>query len=328
VAGSKPAGSRHRAVGTRDRIMSYLAAAGEIKDEGGMASTVLAKAIGYPGSSIAFAQLLSGMERSGLIQRDVRGKRTYRITAAAGVDVTGGAGVTGGVDMTGGVDVTGGGVDTECGAGVVGVVSGIGMVSGASGVDGVAVASVGANGPRSRPVSEEPASWEPVGRESVSGEPASGESVGGRAVSAGPGADLDYDELARRLLVQVARQLMAAGGTRAAMGLDGGAALRGNVGPTEGGGMTGRVTAEGGLGLERVVGELERELASVRTVHGVLSAENARLREQLRLAHQSLAVAQQHAGQPVAEQLDAAEVGVLERLLSPAAGQAEDTDAC
>jgi len=33
----------------------------------------------YPGSSVAFAQLLSGMERSGLIAREVRGKRTYRI---------------------------------------------------------------------------------------------------------------------------------------------------------------------------------------------------------------------------------------------------------
>ena len=56
---------------------------------GGMASTRLAAAVGYPGSSVAFAQLLSGMERSGLIERDVRGKRTYRIrlgpaAAAAG----------------------------------------------------------------------------------------------------------------------------------------------------------------------------------------------------------------------------------------------------
>src|SRR5215472_6856808 len=44
-----------------------------------MASAVLARQIGYPGSSIAFAQLLSGMERAGLIRREVRGKRTYRI---------------------------------------------------------------------------------------------------------------------------------------------------------------------------------------------------------------------------------------------------------
>jgi hypothetical protein len=45
-----------------------------------MASTRLSEAVGYPGSSVAFAQLLSGMERDGLISREVRGKRTYRIT--------------------------------------------------------------------------------------------------------------------------------------------------------------------------------------------------------------------------------------------------------
>lgn len=48
-----------------------------------MASTRLAEAVGYPGSSVAFAQLLSGMERDGLIRREVRGKRTYRITLSA-----------------------------------------------------------------------------------------------------------------------------------------------------------------------------------------------------------------------------------------------------
>ncbi len=48
-----------------------------------MASTRLAEAVSYPGSSVAFAQLLSGMERDGLINREVRGKRTYRITLSA-----------------------------------------------------------------------------------------------------------------------------------------------------------------------------------------------------------------------------------------------------
>ena len=70
---------RKRAVGTRERIIAYLAEAGELFDTNGMASTQLAAAVGYPGSSVAFAQLLSGMERSGLIEREVRGKRTYRI---------------------------------------------------------------------------------------------------------------------------------------------------------------------------------------------------------------------------------------------------------
>jgi hypothetical protein len=70
---------RKRAIGTREKIIGYLAEAGELYDENGMASTQLAAAVGYPGSSVAFAQLLSGMERSGLIEREVRGKRTYRI---------------------------------------------------------------------------------------------------------------------------------------------------------------------------------------------------------------------------------------------------------
>src|ERR1700733_15312279 len=84
-AGSKRTAGRRRAVGTRDRIIAHLAAAGEIADPTGMASTRLAEAVGYPGSSVAFAQLLSGMERDGLIAREVRGKRTYRIILAPGV---------------------------------------------------------------------------------------------------------------------------------------------------------------------------------------------------------------------------------------------------
>jgi predicted transcriptional regulator of viral defense system len=74
---------RRRAVGTRDRIIAHLALVAEVADGAGMASTRLAEAVGYPGSSVAFAQLLSGMERDGLISREVRGKRTYRITLAA-----------------------------------------------------------------------------------------------------------------------------------------------------------------------------------------------------------------------------------------------------
>ena len=75
--------SRKRAVGTREHIVAYLAEARELFDANGMASTQLAAAVGYPGSSVAFAQLLSGMERSGLIEREVRGKRTYRISLGA-----------------------------------------------------------------------------------------------------------------------------------------------------------------------------------------------------------------------------------------------------
>jgi hypothetical protein len=74
---------RRRAVGTRDRIVAHLALVAEVADGSGMASTRLAEAVGYPGSSVAFAQLLSGMQRDGLINREVRGKRTYRITLSA-----------------------------------------------------------------------------------------------------------------------------------------------------------------------------------------------------------------------------------------------------
>src|ERR1700740_411363 len=84
-AGSKRTAGRRRAGGTRDRIIAHLTATDEIADPTGMASTRLAEAVGYPGSSVAFAQLLSGMERDGLIAREVRGKRTYRIILAPGV---------------------------------------------------------------------------------------------------------------------------------------------------------------------------------------------------------------------------------------------------
>ena len=90
--GDRKKASRKRAVGTREHIIAYLTGTRELFDPAGMASTRLAAAVGYPGSSVAFAQLLSGMERSGLIERDVRGRRTYRIslgpaaTEAAGVN--------------------------------------------------------------------------------------------------------------------------------------------------------------------------------------------------------------------------------------------------
>src|SRR5262249_10915337 len=83
-AGIPRTGGRRRAVGTRDRIVAYLADITEIADPTGMASTTLAEAVGHPGSSVAFAHLLSRLDRGGLIAREVRGKRTYRITLAAG----------------------------------------------------------------------------------------------------------------------------------------------------------------------------------------------------------------------------------------------------
>lgn len=175
---------RKRATGTREQVVAYLTETRELFDKDGMASTRLAAAVGYPGSSVAFAQLLSGMERSGVIKREVRGKRTYRIT--------------------------------------LGDVEGFGPV------------------PRT---------------------------VAGDART--PPQELDYDELARRLLIQVVRALAA------------------------------------GPATDR------------------LAEENLRLREQLRSAQQSIALAREQVRRlPVTADLDDSEVVLLRRLLSPSSDSA------
>lgn len=230
---SKLAPRRTRAVGTRDRVLSHLGQAGEIRDESGMASAVLARQIGYPGSSIAFAQLLSGMERAGLIRREVRGKRTYRISLVTG--------------------------------------------------------------PPSSPP-DPPGTADPPGQAQEAAEAA----ATGRAAPTGAGygqatgerpADLDgfdYDELARRLFILLVRRLASP------------------------------------PGHEKTVADLERELASVKTVQGTLTAENARLREQLREARRRLALAQEHRARPaIAEQLNGGEISLLDRLLSGGAADGQ-----
>ena len=226
---------RRRAVGTRDRVMSHLHMVGEVRDASGMASTALAEAIAYPGSSIAFAQLLSGMERSGLIEREVRGKRTYRITPLK-----------------------------------------------------AAVKSAASRAGSSR--AEPPRTGKPV---------AVGKS-GGRAVAGETAEDFDYDELARRLLLQVVRCLGASPGQGPEA-----------VADAEAGGA-----GDSGASLARTVASLEHKLASATSRQQRLTQENAKLREQLRAAQESLA--QERAGADrVAGRLDSAEVRLLERLLSP-----------
>jgi hypothetical protein len=246
VGDVKP-GSRRRAVGTRDRVISYLMKAGEITDPGGMASTELAGAVGYPGSSVAFAQLLSGMERAGLIEREIRGKRTYRIAAAP-----------------------------------------------AAAADFAARRAAPAAG-AAPPASPAPPPGA-AGPGAAQAGPAAGAQRGGRSQApAGPlvpagGAELDYDELARRLLVQVVQRLASPAG----------AAQPG--------------TSEHDAGLRQTVASLEQKLASAQSRQRRLTEENARLREQLRQVQESLAQAQERAG---ASQLETAEVLLLERLLSP-----------
>ena len=232
--GDEKTGGRRRAVGTRDRVMSHLLMVGEVRDASGMASTALAEAIAYPGSSIAFAQLLSGMERSGLIKREIRGKRTYRISPA-------------------------GAAAAQARAGAV---------------------------PQRR------------------GRPMAGQGGAQPAAAGGAGGtgDFDYDELARRLLLQVVQRLstLPVQGPEPAE----------DAGPGE--------AADSDVSLARAVAGLEQKLASVRFRQRRLTEENAKLREQLRAALESLAQAQERAAaDPAAVRLDSAEIRLLERLLSP-----------
>jgi hypothetical protein len=53
---------------------------GAIDDPNGYATSILKDAIEYQGTAVAFIQLIAAMDRDGEIVREVRGKRTYRIT--------------------------------------------------------------------------------------------------------------------------------------------------------------------------------------------------------------------------------------------------------
>ena len=236
-AGSKRTAGRRRAVGTRDRIIAHLAAADEIADPTGMASTRLAEAVGYPGSSVAFAQLLSGMERDGLIAREVRGKRTYRITLADGAAARPGLATS--------------------------------LAAGPGAVPGTAI----------RP-----------GPPAVSGSGGRAELDGnGKRLPSPPAmapAEFDYDELARRLLVQVVRRLAAT--------------------PAD---------------LQQTVAALELELATAWSRHGTLTAENVRLREELVRTQRDLDSARElNRKAAVSDDLSEAEVVLLEGLLTQELG--------
>jgi hypothetical protein len=72
---------------TRQQVAEYLTQHGPIEDTKGRATATLMEAVGYAGPVANFAQLISNMDRSGQLTREVKGKRTYRIAAAAD-DVT------------------------------------------------------------------------------------------------------------------------------------------------------------------------------------------------------------------------------------------------
>ena len=124
--------------------------------------------------------------------------------------------------------------------------------------------------------------------------------VGGEVGSGAGTAGLDYDELARRLLVQVVRRLAAA---------------------------EPEASHPDRSALQETVSGLEHELATAWTKHGKLAEENVRLREQLRAAQRSLALAAERVRRlPVSPDLDSSEVVLLQRLLTSASPGDRSTD--
>jgi len=64
----------------RRRIVEYLSEHGPVRDASGRATSLLKDAVGYEGSDTGFTQLVSAMAKSGALLREVRGKRTYRVS--------------------------------------------------------------------------------------------------------------------------------------------------------------------------------------------------------------------------------------------------------
>lgn len=243
-----------KAIGTRDRVVAWLAANGDVEDPSGMASTQLARSIGYPGSSIAFAQLLSGMERSGLIARGIRGKRTYR------------------------VELTAAGRERAASGGEAARRSPARSRYGSA-----------ASTPARRPGPSRSARTDEVG--------------------------LDYDELARRLLFQVARRL--AGGGR------GITAENETGGPADARDEASRPVGDGDTevdALERRVAALEDELARARAARLALQEENEALRERIERIRRNLEGSRGRTGRgrvpPSPEHVDHRDIALLQQMLT------------
>lgn len=64
----------------RRRIVEHLTQHGPVSDASGRATALLKEAVGYEGSDTGFTQLVSAMAKSGALVREVRGKRTYRLS--------------------------------------------------------------------------------------------------------------------------------------------------------------------------------------------------------------------------------------------------------
>lgn len=71
----------------RPRVIEYLATHGPVEDRSGRATAKLKAAVGYAGGDAGFIRIVSLMAESGEIERQVKGKRTYRISVPAGTRV-------------------------------------------------------------------------------------------------------------------------------------------------------------------------------------------------------------------------------------------------
>jgi hypothetical protein len=79
----------------RNRIVRYLADHGAVEDSSGKATSVLKKAIDYEGTDAGFTQVVAAMAKAGLLTRQIKGKRTYRISHSANGAAAHGTGATG-----------------------------------------------------------------------------------------------------------------------------------------------------------------------------------------------------------------------------------------
>jgi phage shock protein A len=76
--------------GVRNRIVEYLKQHGTVEDSSGKATAALKESIGYEGTDAAFTQVVAAMAKAGILRRQIRGKRTYRISYDSNAAVSGG----------------------------------------------------------------------------------------------------------------------------------------------------------------------------------------------------------------------------------------------
>jgi len=86
----------------RNRIVEYLGEHGAVEDSSGKATSVLKQAIAYEGTDAGFTQVVAAMAKAGLLTRQIRGKRTYRISHAGNATSNGNGALRGVVSGTNG----------------------------------------------------------------------------------------------------------------------------------------------------------------------------------------------------------------------------------